>query len=52
MTLLKKINDNGRTVIVATHDKSFVSQMAKKVLELDKGSLVSSKPKNKPANKT
>ncbi len=39
MNLLKKINEEGRTIIVATHDKSLIEKHATKVIELDKGKL-------------
>ncbi len=40
MKLLDRINRTGATVIMATHDSTIVDQMRRRVLELDKGSLV------------
>lgn len=40
MKLLEDINKNGTTVIVATHAKSQVDKMKKRVLNLDRGVLV------------
>jgi cell division transport system ATP-binding protein len=40
MKLLSDINKRGTTVVVATHAKELVNAMRKRVLQLDKGSLV------------
>ena len=40
MKLLDRINRTGTTVIVATHDAGMVDQMRRRVIELDRGSLV------------
>ncbi|MGL5439397.1 MAG: cell division ATP-binding protein FtsE [Filifactoraceae bacterium] len=40
MRLLEDINKNGTTVIVATHAKSQVDKMKKRVINLDRGALV------------
>lgn len=37
MKLLEEINQRGTTVVVATHDKSIVDRMKKRVIELDNG---------------
>ena len=41
MGLLKKINDEGKTVIVTTHHKKIIREYSKRVLELSKGELKS-----------
>ena len=40
MTLLNDINMRGTTVVVATHAKDIVDQMKKRVLHIEKGSIV------------
>jgi len=40
MRLLDRINRTGTTVVMATHDHSIVDTMRRRVLELDRGSLV------------
>lgn len=45
--LLKKINQMGKTVIMATHNFEIVNSMKERVIELDKGKLVSDKKKGK-----
>jgi len=40
LDLLGKINSLGTTVIMATHDERMVDQMKKRVLRLDKGSII------------
>ena len=39
--LLKKINEDGTTVIVVTHDKEIVKQFGDRIIELDQGRVVS-----------
>ena len=39
--LLKKINEDGTTVIVVTHDKEIVKQFGDRIVELDQGRVVS-----------
>ena len=45
--LLKKINENGKTVIMATHSFEIVNALGQRVIELDKGKLVSDQKKGK-----
>jgi len=45
--LLKKINENGKTVIMATHNFEIVNTLGQRVIELDKGKLVSDQKKGK-----
>jgi len=45
--LLKKINENGKTVIMATHNFEIVNALGQRVIELDKGKLVSDQKKGK-----
>jgi cell division transport system ATP-binding protein len=40
MRLLDRINRTGTTVVMATHDRSIVDAMRRRVIELDRGSLV------------
>ncbi len=40
MKLLDRINRNGTTVVMATHDSTIVDQMRKRVMELNKGRLI------------
>ena len=40
MSLLDRINRTGTTVVMATHDKTLVDRMRRRVLELDHGTLV------------
>ena len=41
--LLLKLNRDGTTVILATHDKSIVNAMKKRVIKLEQGQIVSDK---------
>ncbi len=45
MDIIKKINEEGTTVIMATHDKDIVNKYKKRVITLDKGILKSDKEK-------
>lgn len=45
--LLQKINELGRTVILATHDKEVINAMDKRVVVLEKGEVVSDQEKGK-----
>lgn len=45
--LLKKISEMGKTVIMATHNFEIVNQMKERVIELDKGKLISDQKKGK-----
>jgi cell division transport system ATP-binding protein len=40
MRLLDRINKTGTTVLMATHDQGIVNSMRRRVIELDRGSLV------------
>ena len=40
MRLLDRINRTGTTVVMATHDQSIVGRMRRRVIELDRGTLV------------
>jgi len=44
MALFERINRQGTTVFVATHDRSLMSQMRKRVIGLEKGSLAFDEP--------
>lgn len=45
--LLKKINDTGKTVIMATHNFEIVNEMRERVVELNEGKLISDEKKGK-----
>jgi len=45
--LLKKINEMGKTIIMTTHNFEIVNQMKERVIELDKGKLISDEKKGK-----
>ena len=38
--LFEKINEQGTTVLIVTHDKDIVNEMKKRVIEIDKGMIV------------
>ena len=40
MRLLERINKTGTTVVMATHDRSIVDTMRRRVIELDRGSVI------------
>lgn len=41
MTLLEKINELGTTVLVVTHEKELVNKFSKRVVVIDKGTIIS-----------
>lgn len=43
MKILDKVNKNGTTVLMATHDSQIVDEMHKRVIRLEKGKIVSDK---------
>ncbi len=45
MEIINKINEDGTTIIMATHDKDIVDKYQKRVLTLEKGILISDKEK-------
>ena len=45
--LLQRVNKMGKTVIMATHNFEIVNSMKERVIELDKGKLISDKKKGK-----
>lgn len=45
--LLKKINGSGTTVILATHDKSVINQLRKRVITLENGKVVRDEEKGR-----
>jgi cell division transport system ATP-binding protein len=45
--LLKKINEEGKTVVMATHNFEIVNTLNQRVIELDKGKLISDQKKGK-----
>ena len=40
MKLLKKLNNNGKTIIMVTHDTEIVDKMKKRVILLDSGRIL------------
>jgi cell division transport system ATP-binding protein len=49
--LLKSINESGTTIIMATHNSEIVKKLNKRVIELNKGSLVNDKNDHKHEKK-
>lgn len=47
MEILDKINRNGTTVLVATHDSEIVNSLKKRVVKLEKGRIVNDEKKGK-----
>ena len=47
MNLLKKINELGTTLVLATHDKEVVNALDHRVVTLDRGRLVRDEEKGK-----
>lgn len=47
ISLLKKINEMGKTVILSTHDKEVVDQVGKRVVTLEKGRIVRDEEKGR-----
>ena len=45
MEIINKINEEGTTVIMATHDKEIVNKYRKRVITIEKGILVNDKEK-------
>ena len=45
MEIINKINEEGTTIIMATHDKDIVNKYKKRVITLEKGILVGDKEK-------
>ena len=45
MHLLEKINENGTTVVVVTHNREIVNEMQKRVITMKKGIIVSDEEK-------
>jgi len=52
MKLLSEINCRGTTVIVATHEKSIVDAMKKRVIAIDKGTIVRDQEKGQYGDET
>lgn len=46
--LLKKINEDGTTVIVVTHDKDIVKEVGGRIIELDQGRVISDTGASQP----
>lgn len=51
MEIINKINEEGTTIIMATHDKDIVNKYQKRVVTIDKGILISDKEKGGYKNK-
>jgi cell division transport system ATP-binding protein len=45
--ILKKINDLGTTVILATHDKQLIDAVGNRIVAMEKGSIISDKHTHK-----
>lgn len=50
MNLLEKINQQGTTVIVATHSKEIVNKMQKRVIQIENGRIINDMKKGRYAN--
>jgi len=51
MDLLEKINEEGKTIIMATHHKLIIEKMKKRVIELEDGRIVNENSGNKSKSK-
>jgi len=51
MDLFQKINEKGKTIIMATHHKLIIDKMKKRKIELKKGKLIKGKSSDKEADK-
>jgi len=51
MEIINKINEEGTTIIMATHDKDIVNKYQKRVVTIDKGILISDQEKGGYKNK-
>src|SRR3989344_5329490 len=51
MDLLEKINEEGKTIIMATHHKLIIEKMKKRVIELEDGRVVNENSGNKSKSK-
>ena len=40
ISLLQKINQTGRTIILATHDREIINKLGKRVITLEKGKVI------------
>ncbi|MBO7078739.1 MAG: cell division ATP-binding protein FtsE [Bacilli bacterium] len=47
MEIIKRLNEEGTTIIMATHDKDIVNKYKKRVIALDKGLVISDKENSK-----
>lgn len=51
MELFEKINKEGKTILMATHNRLIIDKMKKRVIEINDGRIVKSKEKNKKEEK-
>lgn len=51
MELFDKINKEGKTILMATHNRLIIDKMKKRVIEINDGRIVKSKEKNKQEQK-
>ncbi len=47
ISLLQKINQTGKTVILATHDKEVINKLGKRVITLEQGKMLRDEPEGK-----
>ena len=45
MMILEEINDNGTTVVMATHDSNIVDTMRRRVISMSSGEIISDNKK-------
>ena len=48
--LFKRINEQGTTILIATHEKNIVNEMGKRVIEIDEGKIVRDQEKGYYSN--
>lgn len=47
ISLLEKINNTGKTVILSTHDREIINKLGKRVITIEEGKIVRDEPKGK-----
>ena len=47
ISLLEKINDSGKTVILSTHDREIINKLGKRVITIEKGKIIRDEEKGK-----
>ncbi|MFA6190276.1 MAG: cell division ATP-binding protein FtsE [Candidatus Staskawiczbacteria bacterium] len=47
ISILRKINETGKTIILATHDREVINKLGKRVITLEKGKILRDEPEGK-----